>query len=634
MRGLWPYVLVGLASGSIYALAALGLVLTFKTSGIFNFAHGGLAALGAYLMYEFSGHLGLPWPVALVLVVVLVGGGAGLLLERLAYGLTNALPSGRVVATVGLMVGIQGVLVVAYGSQPRRVPYFLPTRLISVGGVNVRIEQLIVMALVALTGLGLSWFLVRTRSGVAMQAVVDNPGLLSLQAVDPLRIRRLAWMIGSSLAALSGALLAPTTGLDPGILTLLVFYAFGAAAVGGFTSLPLTYAGGLAIGLGASLLTRFLNTTSALAALPSTLPFIVLFFTLLIRPTAVLVERRGGSGSAKPTALRLNRRTSATAALVVIGVLLALPEFVGPKLSLYSSGLGFVILFASLGLLVQASGQISLCQMTFAAVGASTFAHAAQAGVPWPAAVLLGALVTVPVGALVAIPAIRLSGIYLAIATFGFGLLVQNLVFPSFLMFSRSGVVLRAPRPSLGALSLGTDQGYYYVLLAVATAAVLAVLAIRRSRCGRLLRGLADQPDAVDAHGMNTNTLRVVVFCASAGLAGLAGAVTAPVTGSATGVPYHYTISLTLVAVLYLAGAHPVIGAGVASLLYVVIPGYLNNATAQEWLPVAFGVGAILVTVTSGANVAGRWSGSARLARRAAHPRLRLRESVSQGATT
>src|SRR5438067_1882880 len=413
MNEYLPFLVVGITAGSVYGLAAVGLVLTYKTSGIFNFAHGAQAALAAYLMFEFHERMGMPWPLAMLGSLLLAGVVAGLLLERVACGLASVGTAARVAATVGLLVAIQGSLVVAFGSASIGMRIYLPTGIVKLPGVNVRLDQLIVSAFVLVAVVGLYLFFTRTKLGLSMQAVVDDPALLGLQSINPVRVRRFAWLIGSSFAALSGMLLAPTLGLDAFLLTLLVFYAYGAAAVGAFSSLPITYLGGLAIGVAAALLTKFLNTTGPIAALPATLPFLVLF------------------------------------------------------------------------------------------------------------------------GALLALPAIRLSGVYLAIATFGFGLLVQRLFYPSFLMFGHN-LFLTAPRPRLGGLHVGTDTGYYYVVLAVTVACVALVGLIRQSRMGRLLRAFADSPTGLNAHGTNTTELKVLVFCTSAFLAGIGGALIGPVTGTAT----------------------------------------------------------------------------------------------------
>ncbi|MGH9035885.1 MAG: ABC transporter permease subunit, partial [Acidimicrobiia bacterium] len=143
-----PFIVTGLTNGSIYGLAAMGLVLTYKTSGIFNFAHGTQAALGAYLMFEFRERVGLAWPLAALLALLLAGVVAGLILERAAYVLSSASVAARVAATVGLLVAIQGSLVAIYGAASISMAKFLPQRLYHLPGVTVSLEQIIITALV------------------------------------------------------------------------------------------------------------------------------------------------------------------------------------------------------------------------------------------------------------------------------------------------------------------------------------------------------------------------------------------------------------------------------------------------------------------------------------------------------
>jgi branched-subunit amino acid ABC-type transport system permease component len=630
MKEYLPFFVVGITAGSVYGLAAVGLVLTYKTSGIFNFAHGAQAALAAYLMFEFHERMGMAWPLAMLLSLLLAGVAAGLLLERVAYGLSSVGTAARVAATVGLLVAIQGALVVAFGSASLAMRIYLPTDLVRLPGVNVRTDQIIVTVFVVAAVAALYLFFNRTTLGLSMQAVVDDPALLGLQAISPVRVRRFAWLIGSSFAALSGMLLAPTLGLDAFLLTLLVFYAYGAAAVGAFSSLPITYLGGLAIGVGAALLTKFLNSTGPIAALPATLPFLVLFGALLVVPKQHLVER-GSQVLRRPLApIAFSRRTQTVGLAVGAVVVLAIPQVVGTKLPLYTTALAYVILFASLSLLVRMSGQVSLCHMAFAAVGATTAARAIDAGIPFPLAVVLGGVVAIPIGALLAIPAIRLSGVYLAIATFGFGLLVQRLFYPSFLMFGHN-YFLTSPRPQLGGLKVGTDTGYYYVTLAVTVACVALVALIRRSRMGRLLQAFADSPTGLNAHGTNTTELKVVVFCASSFLAGIGGALIGPVTGTATQVSFDLGISLLLLAVLFVAGRQPILSAVLAAVLYVVIPGYIDNADVRAYTPVVFGGLALVAAIYGGVPVLDRLRAAKRLSQRSPE-RSRVRDRLRAGA--
>jgi branched-subunit amino acid ABC-type transport system permease component len=620
MTSLLPYIVVGITSGSIYAIAGLGLSLTFKTSGIVNFAHGAQAALAAFVVFELRQRMGLPWPVAVLVALLAAGVAAGLVLERLGLALATAPTAARVAATVGVLVAVQGALTAIFGTALLQLRFFLPTRLVHLPGVNVRVEQLITTGLALAAAIWLSFFFGRTRTGVALRAVVDDPDLAALEGTPPARARRVAWIIGSCFAALSGILIAPTSGLDPTTLTELVLFAFGAAAVGAFTSLPLTYAGGIGIGVGAALITKYLNTTGPLGALPSALPVIVLLGALVALPKA---RPAFGSGDAKPAPWQpavLRRAVVAPAALGVGLALLVVPFVVGSKVDDYTTALGFAVMFGSLALLVRGSGQISLCHMAFAAVGATTFARALGAGWPWPVALVAAGLVAVPIGVLVALPAIRLSGVYLAVGTLAFGMLMQELVFGSFLMFGGAGTVLRAPRPA----GFATARAYYFVVLAIGAACFGAIAAVRRTRLGRLLRALADEPAALDSLGTDTRRARLLAFGVSAGLAAIAGALIASVTGSVTSTSFDFSASLLLVALLYVGGPWAIGGPLIAAALYVLAPIYVTNTTAQSWLPVAFGVAAVLGATAAGARLLVRVGQSKRTAERTARRPARV----------
>ncbi len=222
-------------------------------------------------------------------------------------------------------------------------------------------------------------------------------------------------------------------------------------------------------------------------------------------------------------------------ALATAALFLLLPNLVaGSDLNQFTVGVGFAIVLLSLGLLLWSSGQISLCQMAFAAIGASTFAHLQQGGFPWLICLLFAGLAAVPAGAIVAIPSFRLSGVYLAVATFGFGLLAQNLLYTSGLMFGldNSEVI---DRPKLFGLETQGDKGYYYLVVVIAGLLAGLVLLVRRSRLGRILRALADSPAALDAHAVRTKVTRISVFCLSAFIAAIGGALIGGATTGAGG---------------------------------------------------------------------------------------------------
>lgn len=590
MSAYVPFLVFGLVVGSIYGLAAMGLVLTYRTSGIFNFGHGAIGAGSAYVFYELRQRQGLPWPIAGLIAVVVFGVVVGVALERVAGRLSRVPVSYQIVATVGLLVLIRAVATWIYGPDYRLFKPFLPHHTaFTLSGVAVTQESVIIFLTVSLAAVGLYVLVERSRLGTMMRAVVDDPALLDTTGIAPARIRRAAWLLGSCFAAASGVLLASQQQqLDATLLSLLVVQAFGAAAIGAFRSLPLAYAGGIGLGIAQKLVSKQTATHAWLQGLDFNLPFLVLFFVLL-----VLGRRRLGDLGAqiRVKAVVPTTMTKQSRMLVAAGGLLGavlVPQLTGARLPVWINAMSQVPLFLSLGLLVYTSGQVSLCQMSLAAVGAAAFAHAVSGGVPWGVAVLLGGVVAVPVGAVVAIPAIRLSGLFLALATLGFGIFIAQFFYLKSYMFGL--VDLHTGRPH--TLGLDTDKGYYYLLLAVAVAGIVGIMAIERSRLGRLLRGLGDSPTALETLGASADVTRVLVFCLSAFLAGISGALFAGQFGSVSGASFNFVNSLVLLAVLSVAGRTTIKAAVMGPIGMLVAPAYLTSF--DDGFQVLFGLGAIL----------------------------------------
>jgi branched-subunit amino acid ABC-type transport system permease component len=606
-RHQWPFVLTGISDGAVYSFAALGLVLTFKTSGIFNFAIGAQAAASAYVFYTFRIEHGMPWLPAMLLSLVLVGVLGSLILERMAFWLEEAPAVMRVVATIGLIVLLQALLSGIYGTPTLQFPAYLSQKQVDVGGTTIVMSQIIVTALALGSTIALSVFFRRSKIGLAMQALVDDPELLASEGTSPIKIRRYSWAIGSSFCSISGMLIAPVLGIDVSHMLLLYVTAFGAAALGAFNNLGITFVASMLIGIVTNVMGNELASSSNVwvTGLYTQVPFLALVFALLFVPKARLVER----GSKRVRKLPPVRSMPAPVALVAAAgtavLFVALPHLVaGPDVNQYSVGIGFAIVLLSLGLLLWSSGQISLCQMAFAALGASSFAHLQHSGVPWGLAILLAGLLTVPAGALVAIPSFRLTGVYLAVATFGFGLLAQNLLYTSGLMFGLDNSEQIA-RPHVLGLDATTDQGYYYLAAAIFGACTLLVLGVRRSRLGRILRALADSPAALDAHAVRTKVTRLSVFCLSAFVAAIGGAVIGGATtgaGGDPGGPFSYFNSLALVAVLVFCGRRPVLGPVLAAFLFAVAKIYppMDSQFMTDYRGVFFGGLAIAVAIWPG----------------------------------
>jgi ABC-type branched-subunit amino acid transport system ATPase component/branched-subunit amino acid ABC-type transport system permease component len=594
---LLPFVIAGLVSGSVYGLAGIGLVLTYKTSGIFNFAHGALVTVAAYLFYTLYQQDGIAWALSAGICVLALGAGMGLLFELFARRMALTSVALQIAGTVGVVILVEAGATLIYGVDPLQVQVFLPHQSFTLAGVAVTVDQVIIVAIGLVVTAALYVFLRSARLGMSMRAVVDNPSLLSLSQYNTNSIRRCAWIIGCILATLSGVLIVPSLPLTPAQLILLILQAFGAAAVGRFVSLPVTYAGGLAIGVVSSLCTKYVGNSQILSGLPSSIPFIVLFVVLIVAPRGTWRPSAIGRLPAARFVSGASARMQAITALPPLALAAIAPLIVGTHLIVWGSALTFVILFASMALLIRVAGQISLCHVAFAAIGASTFARlAGQHGIPWFLALALASLVVVPVGAILAIPASRLPVLYLGLATLGFGILLQQMFYSTSLMFSPYAAGLSVPRPYIAA----TDTQYYYLILVFAVVSISLIIVLTRTRLGRVLGGLADSPLALKALGADERITRVLVFCISAFFAGLSGALYAGLLGNVDQTTFDPLASLTYLVLIVIAVGGPLWASIGAAIGFAVIPGYVQSGNVTQYLQVAFGLIAIAVAVGPG----------------------------------
>jgi ABC-type branched-subunit amino acid transport system ATPase component/ABC-type branched-subunit amino acid transport system permease subunit len=283
---------------------------------------------------------------------------------------------------------------------------------------------------------------------------------------------------------------------------------------------------------------------------------------------------------------------------VFLAVLCLVPTWVGTNVIVYASALVLVILVLSLGLLIRLSRQVSLCQYAFAAIGASSMAHfTTDHGVPWLLALLLAGLVAVPVGAIIAIPAIRLSGVFLALATLGFGILLEQMVYTQDFMFGPTSEGIKVARPSfdVGPFHAGTDTGVYFIILTVVVIVAVGVAVLSATRLGKLLRAMGDSPLALETAGLNVNVTRVIVFCISAFIAAISGALLATLYTFAIGSNYPSFNSLTLVALVVVIVVGEPWYAFIASAIVVLVPVYLTWGNIDQYITALFGIGAVLM---------------------------------------
>ena len=349
MQNLLPFIVTGLVTGMIYGLAGTGLVLTFKTSAIFNFGHGAILTAAAMVYYWLRFTLHWDWKIAFVATVFIAGPIFGLLMERVARTLSRQPTPMKILGTVGLTVAVPSLCLLFYPASNKglfidRVPGLPFSNRKEykwrIFGINIFGDQ-IVIAVIAVIAVAALYALFRyTRLGATMRAAVDDPDLLDLLGTNPIGVRRVAWMIGCMFAALSGILILPLVGLQPYNLTFLAMYAFGAAAIGGFTSIPVTFLGGLIIGILQDLIGYQVSKYhwQSLDGLADALPFLILFIVLLVLAKNKL-SPRSDAESRPPVQWHGSPRLRVGAGVFILGLLALVPNLVGGKLAYYSFGL-------------------------------------------------------------------------------------------------------------------------------------------------------------------------------------------------------------------------------------------------------------------------------------------------------
>ncbi|MBV8983487.1 MAG: branched-chain amino acid ABC transporter permease, partial [Acidimicrobiia bacterium] len=286
MTEFLAFTITGIVTGAIYAVAASGLVVTYTTSGIFNFAHGAIGMVMAFLYWQLRVHFHWPAPIALFVVLFVLAPLFGALIERVLMRNVRGSDTGvALMVTLGLLLTLMGVAFWRFKqTEPRALPEFFAGNSVRIFSVNVSWHELISIAVAIAVAAFLRVLLYRTRTGVAMRAVVDDRDLTALNGGRPSRVSALSWALGSMLAALAGILLAPKLSLNVLALTFLVIDAYAAAIVGQLKNLPLTFAGAVALGLGEAYAVGYLPTSGFLSHIKPSLPMLFLFAVLLFLP--------------------------------------------------------------------------------------------------------------------------------------------------------------------------------------------------------------------------------------------------------------------------------------------------------------------------------------------------------------
>ncbi|MFD5134065.1 ABC transporter permease subunit [Streptomyces olindensis] len=592
--------LAGLSVGSAAALTGIGLIVTYRATGVLNFAHGAIAMVCAYALRQCVVEWGWPLWLGATVTLLVLAPGLGVVLERFVFRPLSVLgsdPAQTLVASIGVFVLLVGGAALLWGQGARDdAPELMPD------------EPWGQLAVVLVLAAGVAAVVRWTRFGRELRAVVDDRRLAVLGGIDADRVAAAGWAFGSFTAGLTGVLLAPYVRLDPYGLPLLVMEVVAVAVAARMRSLPVAVVVALGIGVAQSQLTRLHPSgwgEPLLQAATTNLFVVALLVAALVLPGV-------GARDALPRTATA-RVPTPPGVWIVAGVLFLLPlGLAGRDLHTSVQVPALAVILLSLVVVTGRGGQISLGQAAYAGLGALFMALLAAGrfpglpALPELAALAVAVVLVAPLGLLTGWPAIGRRGLALALATFAIGVGVSRFVFAQ--PYATAGLSLGRPAGFDG------DRAYYVLELVLLAVALLATHALRRGRTGRALAAMRDHEAGAQAAGVRVPSLKLGAFVAGAALAALGGGMLGMGLRAFDAAAYDPVRGLLWFAAVVVLGADSTLGALAAAALLVGLDAGTRGGVAAALI----GVLAILV---------GRFPGGPYEALRTVADRLRPRRT-------
>ncbi len=471
----------------------------------------------------------------------------GLLLDRVLFRyLRNASPTARLVTVLGLIVAIPQAIEAfwihdsvlgdasAVGIVPNGTVTYHPF-----ANVALSRDDLATIIITVLVAIALTLLFRYSAFGLRMRSVVESPRLTELAGVNSERVSMGSWILCSALAGLGGVLLGPLfpSISDVNYLTLIIA-ATAAAVIATLTSIPIAFGAAILLGVIEQILYFSLPTNSTLfSGLRPALPFVLLVGALVLNPRLwrmrPVADPLIGVEPPPPEPPQMTRsrfmRNGTYAFWTVVLAIIAYYLFFHAAFNWVLSATDAVIIsliFLSITVFTGIAGEVSLCQAAFAGIGACVTGQlVAQQGMSGIAAALIGAAIAAVCGLVVALPSLRLSGIYLSLVTFGFALFFDNILGPQNWM-SRSGNPFQAvdiPRPQLGPIDFASNKSFLIFCIVCFLITAGLVVLLREGTTGRYFTALRGSETAAASIGISRTRARLTMFGVSAAIAGFGG---------------------------------------------------------------------------------------------------------------
>ncbi|MDS1115765.1 branched-chain amino acid ABC transporter permease/ATP-binding protein [Gordonia westfalica] len=625
------FLVLGLGNGAVFAALGLALVMTFKSSGVVNFATGAVALYAAYT-YAFlrKGELlnpipGFPTTISLgsdvgvavaVLISVVISAILGVILYLVVFRPMRMAPAlAKAVAAIGLMLVIQALIALRVGENTPSVGPIFKVDTFKIGSSAVPTDRLLLAVVIVGLAICAGLVLRYTRFGVATEAAAESEKGALVTGLSPDRIAVANWALSSATAGLGGILIAPIVPLNPVAYTMFIVPALAAALVGNFTAISVTVAAGLVIGMFQSEATKLQTTWDWMpdAGVAEAVPLILIIGFLLIRgqplPGRGAVIRQDLGRSPRPEHLLVPGIIGVAAAVIAL-----LTTSGSLRLAVIATMIYGIIALSQV-VVTGYAGQVSLAQLTLAGVGAYSLSRLTEnLDLPFPIAPLLAACAAMVIGVIVGLPALRVRGLPLMVATLALAVFCEAFWFRN---PSLNGGLQGAPveSPSLFGIDLGIGSGEGYPRLAfgilclvVLTVVAYGVAALRRSGLGASMLAVRANERSAAAAGINVGITKLIAFAIASFLAGLGGALLAYQQTLATAGTYAVFAGIGLFAVTYVAGVTSISGALLAG---VIAPGGVMYFVADkygsfgDYYMLVSGILLVLTVVTSPDGLAG-----------------------------
>jgi len=572
-----PIIVGGLLQGSVFAIVALGFALVYRVTGVINLSQGAFCVVGALSMYTLQQTLG--WPAALAALAAVLGTtlfGAALGAATFVPALSRLPNSSMLMLTAGLLTLIEGLALVVWGGDPYDLPSFSGEAPVDILGVRVPTQGFWIAGTAVIVIVALWCLLSRTTIGKELRACAENPLAARLMGIDVPRMTLLSFAIAAMIGAIGGIAVAPIGSLQFDSGQFFTIFGFIAVAIGGMGSFIGAIVGGLVLGVAEQLAAGYVSSLFS-----NGLAVILLLVTLLFRPSGLFttIARRQDVRDEQRVhlpILRFRGRDALLLGIMAVAALLALPWLIPESSGLLSSLVITGILFIGvlgLDVLMGYAGQVSLGQGGFMAIGGYTAAILAV-NYNWPPLLgtAAGILLSLVCALVLSLATMRLRGVYLALATLTFGLLIDSLAVGMMDVTGGPSGLVGIPSFSIGSYSFASPLAMYYLVATLMIVLVLLLFGGLRSGFGRALKAIRTDQTAATALDINVARYKVAAFAISAALASLSGSLYAFFFHFLSPEMVNTSRSLEMVTMLVIGGEGTLVGSLLGVVLLTLLP--------------------------------------------------------------